>query len=138
MKLKRLMAAASCLVLAIALPASGQILTANIPFEFNTADRTLPAGQYQLTVDIPGHRLNVVDENGVASTALFMTKTYAAAPRGKAELVFHKYGEDYFLRQIRTSAADISMPVPKAEAFVKRASTGNRGPKMALVRVSLQ
>jgi hypothetical protein len=138
MNFKKFLATAGLLALAFTTPVAGQILSAEIPFGFSTADQTFLPGRYTLTVDVPGNRLVVTDQNGVAMAGLFMSKVYAPALRSRPELVFHKYGETYFLKQIRTQATDISMPVQKAESFAKRAANGSRGPKLALVRISVQ
>jgi hypothetical protein len=138
MNFKKFLAAAGFLALALTTPVAGQILSAEIPFGFTTADQTFLPGRYTLTVDVPGNRLVVMDQNGVAMAGLFMSKVYAPALRSHPVLVFHRYGDSYFLRQIKTQATDITMPVQKAESFAKRASGGNRGPKLALVRISIQ
>jgi len=138
MNFKKFLATAGLLALVAATPVTAQILSAEIPFGFTTADQNFLPGRYTLTVDVPGNRLVVTDENGVAVAGLFMSKVYAPALRARPQLVFHKYGETYFLRQIRTQATDISMPVQRAETFAKRAANGSRGPKLALVRISIQ
>lgn len=138
MNFKKFLATAGLLALAATSPLAGQILTATVPFGFTSGDQHFLPGRYTLTVNVPGNRLFITDENGVAMTALFMTKVFIPDLRPSSQLVFHKYGESYFLRQIKTQATDISMPVQKAEAFAKRAANGNRGPKLALVRISVQ
>lgn len=134
----KFLAAMGCLVAAAVLPAADHNLRADIPFSFTTASSDLPAGRYDVTVDVAAHRLQLVDPSGNSHAALFMTTVPPADLRGGSELVFHKYGDSYYLREVRTASATITMPVSPEEKFAKRASTGNRGPKMALVRVAVR
>lgn len=77
-------------------------------------------------------------ETGESANTLFMTCIHPVQFDSRSALVFHKYGEDYFLRQMRALGSSVSMPVSRQEKFVKRAANVRRGPKMALVRVTVQ
>lgn len=71
-----------------------------IPFSFSVNDATLPPGGYLITSNQPGPGVVVI--RGATRVLIAMT-----TPRGRSEdfqprLVFHRYGEDYFLRQVWT------------------------------------
>lgn len=134
----KFLAALGCFVAAAVLPAADHNVRADIPFGFSVAGRELPAGQYRLAVDVATHRVELAKADGVTFAALFMSNASPVIPNVRAELVFHRYGQSHYLREIRTSATNISMPVSPSEKFAKRASTGERGPKMALVRVAVR
>ncbi len=77
----------------------------NIPFSFIVGEKTLPAGEY--TVE-PNRRdygnIWLVQSRDGRTSALFITMSVQASEtQEKTKLVFHKYGDQYFLSQIWTS-----------------------------------
>ncbi|MEP6741788.1 MAG: hypothetical protein ABJB61_04760 [bacterium] len=91
----------------------------NISFSFIVGQKTLPAGEY--TVE-PNRRDSdnvwLVQSSDGRVSALFTTMPVRASETPeKAKLVFHKYGDQYFLSQIWT-AGDIGgreLPMPRPE-----------------------
>ncbi len=74
----------------------------NIPFSFIVGQKTLPAGEYTLE---PNRKDSdyvwLVQRRDGHATALFTTMPVRASEtQEEAKLVFHKYGEQYFLSQI--------------------------------------
>jgi hypothetical protein len=81
---------------------SGHQVTAQIPFEFNLADQSLSAGQYQLNkANSAG---DVLEIRSNAGQSRIMRLTFPVVGKGqqdkKAKLVFHRYGSTYFLSQV--------------------------------------
>jgi hypothetical protein len=79
-----------------------RVLAANIPFAFEVGDKSLPAGQYQIeTVTTGSGTLQVIRlSSGGANVFLSTIALEAHGGNSKAELVFHRYGNEYFLSQI--------------------------------------
>jgi len=83
----------------------GTSMRVTIPFEFTVKGKTLPAGDYQVRriLDEPIGLLltNMHDkhDNVVFETA---PKVDRAMPR-KDELIFTRYGDSYFLSEVRTA-----------------------------------
>jgi hypothetical protein len=79
-------------------------LKADIPFAFQVGNKTMPAGEYliQRGLDWDG-RLQLVRRADSSASAMALTIP-VDAERGKSEpvLVFHKYGNSYFLSEIWT------------------------------------
>jgi len=76
----------------------------NIPFDFIVGEKTLPAGEYTFE---PNRRdfdkVWLVQSRDGRTSALFTTMLLRASEtQEKAKLVFHKYGDQYFLSQIWT------------------------------------
>jgi hypothetical protein len=78
-------------------------ITAKIPFDFSVGNKQLPAGEYGFT------RQSGIGDNGLMSvrgvdnkTHLFQSTLNAQVntPNDQSMLVFHKYGDQYFLEQI--------------------------------------
>ena len=82
---------------------SGRIIgRADIPFDFTINNRTLSAGQYIIeTVSSDGIDLLRVRSATNAASVMFLTHSVRAnAPLDSGKLVFHRYGNQYFLSQI--------------------------------------
>jgi hypothetical protein len=70
--------------------------TVDIPFAFTVDDVRMPAGDY--IISSPSERVVTIQVAGgiLAKTALTNNGS-SAKPDGRAKLVFHKYGNAYFL-----------------------------------------
>ena len=90
-------------------------LIARVPFEFAVGNANLPRDTYRLSRmnDHPEMVLVRNDRKGV-----FVRTTEMGLPRddGTPSLVFHRYGDQYFLRQIRWDGRSrLALPETKAE-----------------------
>lgn len=94
-------------------------VVAKVPFAFSVQGKTLPAGTYTV------RRLNDQNadflvlrnaEGGEALPILTGLNGHAAG----AGLVFHRYGDEYFLSAIRTSSGEHNLPQSKAEKKLVR------------------
>jgi hypothetical protein len=78
--------------------------TTNIPFSFTVGEKTLPAGEYTIEPNRTDFdKVWLVQSRDGRTSALFTTMLLRASEtQEKAKLVFHKYGDQYFLSQIWT------------------------------------
>jgi hypothetical protein len=95
------------LAMVSAVASQGQTTTskATIPFEFVVGDQNLQAGSYTVrAINSSGDalRINGVDAKG---SAVRLT-TPAKGNANHAKLVFHRYGQRYFLAEVWSSAND--------------------------------
>lgn len=91
---------------------------ADIPFEFSAANQSLPAGKYSLSIVNPESDLKVMrirSLDGKQSLILLMHSVNGKTKEA-AKLVFHRYGDRYFLAQAWTPADNIGMEAPKSRA----------------------
>jgi hypothetical protein len=75
---------------------------ADIPFAFTVANLTFPAGRYTLT-RLGETTLRISSRHNQGTVVL----THAAegkAPDSKGKMVFHRYGESYFLAEVWVAA----------------------------------
>ena len=82
----------------------GDNFTVRIPFNFNVAGKTLPAGQYIVrrnTTNPVG--LEVQRKDGRAGVFVLTTEIRAVERQETSKLVFNRYGDQYFLAQVWTS-----------------------------------
>ena len=109
------------LVLIALVPAFAQktAATVNIPFTFTVDDVRLPGGDY--IISSPSERVVAVQHVGGPESKATMTNNGSSTNSdGRAKLVFHKYGNAYFLsaawlpnsdhaREFYASATEIQM-----------------------------
>ena len=111
-----------------------------IPFDFIVRGRTLPAGTYTIrrindsseALEIENFRLN--------SHIMFETEPFESrsAPE-RSELVFHRYGDTYFLRQVRTAGEEegLALATSRAERELQRESAKNNMTRPETVALAL-
>jgi len=78
-------------------------LTVDIPFDFSVSGQKLPAGQYwigraQNSIGDTVVQFQSTDLHSVANRFTVPIITFKSKKRG--ELVFHRYGEQYFLSEV--------------------------------------
>ena len=101
---------------------------ATIPFNFTVNGRSLPAGNYTLGSDITSPTILKIRERTQHANAMVMAMPSPTEKRKANELVFHKYGNHYFLSEIRSeqSAINVTLVTSKQEKLV-RAETEQAG-----------
>jgi len=85
--------------------ASAQIvgdLDADIPFQFHVGNRELPAGTYRIHVlgDDSLRVMEITSADGSTSALFQVQQLDAKSAPARSELIFNKYGDDYFLTKL--------------------------------------
>jgi hypothetical protein len=95
---------------------------ATIPFHFTVNGSQLPAGNYTLGSDITNPRILNISDRTQHVHVMVLAMPSADEKRKANQLVFHKYGDQYFLSEIRSqeSAINLQLATSKQE---KRART---------------
>ena len=115
---------AACLVLVVLLAAAAQAQTAhlrliaNIPFQFNVGDKTLPAGEYIVTQVNPASDhavLQLRSQNGNDGVVIQMNNLTGKANQ-HARMVFHRYGSQYYFAEIWTGGDGNGLQATKTKA----------------------
>ena len=104
---------------------------AHIPFAFQIGSSYLPPGTYR--VQMQGNDLLCIKGEQGSAVMLVMWES-ANRPSGSSAVVFHHYGDQYFLREIRTEGnqAFLWSSETKAERRAKLeedAANPNSGPR---------
>jgi hypothetical protein len=86
------------LLMSAATQAQTTHLTITVPFEFTAGNVQLPAGEYEVTA--VGPTLSVHNVNSNAGTLVLSTSCQSLKPAADAKLVFHRYGNQYFLAEV--------------------------------------
>ena len=99
----------SMLVLTVTLTASavyanlGGTIRVNIPFDYSVGGKTLPAGVYAVDPTTTQGVLRIRRRDGGAAALITTREARAQRQPGQTKLVFHQYGNQYFLAQIWTA-----------------------------------
>ena len=78
-------------------------LTADIPFEFSLSDQKLPAGKYWISRahETSGDTiLQIKSAEGDAVVTRFSIPVVTFNLKKRGELIFHRYGDQYFLSEV--------------------------------------
>jgi hypothetical protein len=110
----------ACFVLLASAVAQTPGIKASVPFPFSIGKQTLPAGDYRISVKGDLLQLTRLDGNGTYSHIAFPTGAPNNAEAGPS-LVFHRYGDQYFLSSAWISEGYGLYSSPKQEK--QRAAT---------------
>ena len=102
-------------------------IKANIPFDFTVADRQLPAGQYWFGRAQPSAGdLVLAISNSDSRTNAMTTSVQTLDPQYATRLIFHRYGDQYFLYQVWPAGSLTGRALPRSnrEREVARKSKG--------------
>lgn len=119
----------------------------NIPFDFSIANKKLPAGNYSIGRAIQNSDntvLSILDGRGHTKEARLSIPVLAAEAKNQATLVFHRYGDEYFLYQVWTAGETTGRQFLKSSAEralqsqrVTNQSSGKVTPKVTVETVTV-
>jgi hypothetical protein len=111
-------------------------MRAVIPFDFKAGTASLPAGTYSVTRQ--GATWNAVQLRSTSGGAILLPSGAADGVGGaETQLTFHRYGDRYFLHQIRFSRdREYTFPATVAEREMIRAAADSHGPERAVVTIA--
>jgi len=93
-------------------------LIANIPFQFNVGNKTLPAGEYsvrQVNPDSDHAVLQLRSKDGSAG-AMIQVDSVIGKAQESAELTFRRYGNKYFFAQAWIDGDNTGRQAPRSKA----------------------
>ena len=111
------------LLVTLTASAQGQSLAyrvkANIPFDFTVGEKQLPAGEYSVARTIPSSGdlvLSITDHDGHTKATRLTNATVTLSPKDRSVLVFHRYGDQYFLFQVWTAGETGGREFPESRS----------------------
>lgn len=90
---------------------------ANIPFDFIVADKTLPAGEYSIgrvREDAGDSFLLIRSVDGRSNAVRSTLPVETRIAKDQGTLVFHRYGDQYFLFQVWAAGATTGSALSKS------------------------
>ena len=80
---------------------TGKTVRANVKFNFQIGDQNYPAGEYQIgPISQSDNVLQIISVRDAKTNQFIFTTHSNQGQRQTPKLLFHKYGESYFLTQI--------------------------------------
>ncbi len=92
-------------------------LTANIPFDFTVIDKKLPAGKYAISRAQQSNGdlvIQIVSADGEKNVSRLTIPVITRDPVKQGMLVFHQYGNEYFLSEIWPAGGHTGRALPKS------------------------
>ena len=137
MKKKVFSVMATCCSLALVVVATvhaqmpGTAMRATIPFDFSVRGKTFPAGEYEIKRFSDAPDGLVISDVNNRDHELFETEPVEARKAlNRGEIVFHRYGDSYFLSEVFAGGEQTGRELPESrqERSLRRemASNGNR------------
>jgi hypothetical protein len=88
---------------------------ATIPFSFIVNGTQLPAGHYTIGTDVTSPRMLKISDRTQHANALALSMPAGEEKRKSNQLVFHKYGDQYFLCEIRSQESSLNVELPTSK-----------------------
>jgi hypothetical protein len=103
----------------------------DVPFEFSAGHSIFPAGKY--TIRQAGVNSNgaiwITSDDDKTTGVLLTNSAQSVQPRDESVVIFHRYGDQYFLFQVWAVGDTIGLEIPKSsmERQATRAVEVNKG-----------
>lgn len=118
---------------------SQEALLVNIPFGFTAGRMVLPAGEYRVQKSAHDSQALLIQRTDQsAATLVSSSAAQANAPQTQSQLVFHRYGNRYFLSNVWTAGSSRGRELPKSAKEKKQALVaGNETPNQVTIVAEL-
>ena len=108
-----------------------------VPFTFNVGASVMPADTYRVSEF--GGQAGVFLISGYRHSAILMSQPDGRTADDRPKLVFHKYGDQYFLREVRLAGnTGFSLPESKQERQVEERIASRSTPERIVVLANQQ
>ena len=115
---------------------SQRLMKVNIPFAFSAGDAKLPAGQYLLYTISPDWGIRFATIDGKHNAFVNTLPNYPSHPSENSRLVFHRYGNEYFLAEVWTAGQDVARNPLSSKKAMENASNGERPETFTVVALA--
>ncbi len=133
-----IVAVLTAVLLAASAACAAPAIRVEIPFAFGAGEAVLPAGQYYIQyADVHGNLLiTAADGRRCGYVPFILAGPKVAQDAATGKLVFHRYGNQYFLRQLWVPGRDVaSFHASKAEKeMIAQSSQSHRTVVAELIR----
>ena len=103
----------------------------DVPFEFSAGHSVFPAGKYTIQPAgvISKGVIRITSEDGKTSGVLLTISAESIESKDETALIFHRYGDQYFLFQVWVVGDTIGLEIPKSstERQAVRAVEADKG-----------
>jgi hypothetical protein len=104
----------------------------NVPFAFHNGSQRLPAGVYRVKMQ----SAHVILLRGDSKSGFVVTNSEIGKPSEKGKLIFQRYGDQYFLREVWAANSETGQKCPKSklerEVEIAQSKTAQPGAELAI------
>jgi hypothetical protein len=111
---RTLLAVSTCALLSPVALLAQYPVTAKIPFDFTVGQQSFTSGDYAIR-KLNDHTLLIQNSKTGVSAMTYAMRSEPSQRPDAASLIFHRYGERYFLSSIRAPEQGWSVPPSRAE-----------------------
>jgi hypothetical protein len=99
--------------------AQSPTVQATVPFDFTVGNKLLPPGTYRIHTTMSG--VIMIQNRDKPASALSTAIYDGRQTKGQGKLVFDRYGNQYFLKEVLCTSAglNVSLPTSKQEKRVR-------------------
>ena len=115
---------------------SQRLMKVNIPFAFSAGAVKLPAGQYLLYTISPDWGIRFATIDGKHNAFVNTLPNYPSRPSENSRLVFHRYGNEYFLAEVWTAGQDVARNPLSSKKAMESASNGEKPEAFTVVALA--
>jgi len=115
---------------------SQRLMKVDIPFAFSVEDHSLPAAEYLVFTVTPERSIRFISTDGKHSAIVNTLPNHASLPLENSRLVFHRYGNEYFLAQVWTAGQNVARNPLSSKRAMESASTGERPDTFTVVALA--
>ena len=115
---------------------SQRLMKVNVPFAFSVEDHSLPAGEYLVLTVTPERSIRITSTDGKHSAIVNTPPNYAKAPSANSRLVFHRYGDEYFLTQVWTTGQNVARNPLSTKRAMEIASSGGTPATLTVIALA--
>ena len=113
-----------------------RLMKVNVPFAFGVEGHFLSAGEYTVFTVTPERSIRIVSADGKHSAIVNTLPNYAGLPSPNSRLVFHRYGDDYFLTQVWTAGQNVARNPLSSKKAMEIASSGARPETLTVIALA--
>jgi len=88
---------------------------ATVPFDFTVGSKLLPSGTYTIQQDSKNENVIMIKSHDKPIAVLSLVNRDSNKSPNGGQLLFHKYGGQYFLSEILCEQADMNVAIPPSK-----------------------
>lgn len=115
---------------------SKPLLKMKVPFPFVVEDQTLPAGEYLVSALQPERTILISCRGARLLRIQIVSPHYARRPSENSRLIFDRYGNTYFLREVWTTGTEVARVLPQSRAETELARVRTKTEVAMVARAS--
>ena len=98
---------------------------AKVPFDFVAGHKSFPAGEYRITSGPARAVITIRSLDGKTGAFAMTQGTESAKAHPQSSLVFNRYGNQYFLKQVLVQGEPSGVELPKTPAELEAEARGS-------------